>query len=268
MTRENKLALVVGFGLILLVGILVSDHFSTARTQRAAELTGAQDPLHQPRWEDPDLIALGPVTPVRQPSPEELPNDRLIDEIPSRGGNVLDPIANEPPRGIEMGASPDRRIGLDPRQAAQLPYRFHDVKSGESLSSICSRYFGDTSLIDELADYNELGDPNSLKIGRRLRIPDATTLVRGGGSTPGNGQGSNPGGSATATAANRNHAAARASAVRTYTVKEDDNLSKIAKNLLGSGGRYLAIYEYNRDVLSSPDSLRPGMVLKIPKRTD
>ena len=27
MTRENKLALVVGFGLILLVGILISDHF-------------------------------------------------------------------------------------------------------------------------------------------------------------------------------------------------------------------------------------------------
>ena len=30
MTRENKLALVVGFGLLLFVGILVSDHFSAA----------------------------------------------------------------------------------------------------------------------------------------------------------------------------------------------------------------------------------------------
>ena len=31
MTRENKLALVVGFGLMLFVGILVSDHFSAQR---------------------------------------------------------------------------------------------------------------------------------------------------------------------------------------------------------------------------------------------
>ena len=31
MTRENKLALVIGFGLILFVGILVSDHFSAQR---------------------------------------------------------------------------------------------------------------------------------------------------------------------------------------------------------------------------------------------
>ncbi|MFK7959019.1 MAG: LysM peptidoglycan-binding domain-containing protein [Phycisphaerales bacterium] len=46
MTRENKLALVVGFGLILLVGILVSDHFSPARTDAAANLSDgpAEDP--------------------------------------------------------------------------------------------------------------------------------------------------------------------------------------------------------------------------------
>ena len=31
MTRENKLALVIGFGLMLFVGILVSDHFSAQR---------------------------------------------------------------------------------------------------------------------------------------------------------------------------------------------------------------------------------------------
>ena len=33
MTREHKLALIVGFSLVLIVGVLISDHFSPARRQ-------------------------------------------------------------------------------------------------------------------------------------------------------------------------------------------------------------------------------------------
>ena len=39
MTRENKLALVIGFALIVFVGVLVSDHFSAARLNEPADLT-------------------------------------------------------------------------------------------------------------------------------------------------------------------------------------------------------------------------------------
>ena len=41
MTRENKLALVVGFGLLLFVGILVSDHFSAAQRQETTKLSAS-----------------------------------------------------------------------------------------------------------------------------------------------------------------------------------------------------------------------------------
>ena len=58
MTRENKLALVVGFGLILFVGILISDHFSTVRSQRAANLTRSIDPLALKNTDNPMLIDL------------------------------------------------------------------------------------------------------------------------------------------------------------------------------------------------------------------
>ena len=46
MTRENKVALVVGFALVLFVGILISDHFSRAQA-RPADLipTGELRPL-------------------------------------------------------------------------------------------------------------------------------------------------------------------------------------------------------------------------------
>ena len=48
MTREHKLALVVGFGLILFVGILVSDHLAAdARGHDGLEPVGAGRPQRQ-----------------------------------------------------------------------------------------------------------------------------------------------------------------------------------------------------------------------------
>ncbi|NDC64960.1 MAG: hypothetical protein EBZ59_13495, partial [Planctomycetia bacterium] len=44
MTRENKLALVIGFGLMLFVGILVSDHFSAQRFDPASVAQKTEQP--------------------------------------------------------------------------------------------------------------------------------------------------------------------------------------------------------------------------------
>lgn len=51
----------------------------------------------------------------------------------------------------------------------------------------------------------------------------------------------------------------------TYTVKSGDTLSKIAKERLGDANAYHEIFNANRDVLSDPDKIKPGQVLKIPQ---
>jgi nucleoid-associated protein YgaU len=51
----------------------------------------------------------------------------------------------------------------------------------------------------------------------------------------------------------------------TYTVKSGDTLSGIAKQFLGDASKYQKIFEANRDILSDPDRIKPGQVLKIPK---
>lgn len=48
----------------------------------------------------------------------------------------------------------------------------------------------------------------------------------------------------------------------TYTVKQGDTLSSIARQF---GVSWKAIYEANRNVLNSPESIRPGQELRIPK---
>lgn len=51
-----------------------------------------------------------------------------------------------------------------------------------------------------------------------------------------------------------------------YTVKKGDNLWKIAEAHYGKGqgARHTAIFEANRPMLSHPDKIYPGQVLRIP----
>ena len=59
-------------------------------------------------------------------------------------------------------------------------------------------------------------------------------------------------------------AQAGAAAGRTYTVQAGDTLGGIAKQHLGDASKYTKIFEANRDVLTDPDQIKPGQVLKIP----
>jgi nucleoid-associated protein YgaU len=52
---------------------------------------------------------------------------------------------------------------------------------------------------------------------------------------------------------------------RFYTVKKGDTLSAIAKAHYGSANKYPVIFEANRPLLSHPDKIYPGQVLRIPE---
>ena len=49
-----------------------------------------------------------------------------------------------------------------------------------------------------------------------------------------------------------------------YTVKKGDTLSAIAKATLGKASLYPAIFEANKPMLSHPDKIYPGQILRIP----
>jgi nucleoid-associated protein YgaU len=51
-----------------------------------------------------------------------------------------------------------------------------------------------------------------------------------------------------------------------YTVQKGDTLSKIAKEQYGNANKYPQIFEANRPMLSHPDKIYPGQVLRIPKQ--
>lgn len=50
----------------------------------------------------------------------------------------------------------------------------------------------------------------------------------------------------------------------TYTVLKDDTLQKIAKKFYNSYGKWIKIYEANKEKIKNPNFVRPGTVLTIP----
>jgi nucleoid-associated protein YgaU len=51
-----------------------------------------------------------------------------------------------------------------------------------------------------------------------------------------------------------------------HTVVKGDTLWKISEKTLGSGARYNEIFEANRPMLSHPDKIYPGQMLRIPAK--
>lgn len=51
-----------------------------------------------------------------------------------------------------------------------------------------------------------------------------------------------------------------------HTVVKGDTLSAIAKKTLGNANRYNEIFEANKPMLTHPDKIYPGQMLRIPKK--
>ena len=54
-------------------------------------------------------------------------------------------------------------------------------------------------------------------------------------------------------------------ALETTTVGKGETLFRVAKRVYGSGDKYLALYEANKDTIKNPDIIFVGQVLKVPR---
>ncbi len=246
MSKENKLALVVGFALIVFVGVLVSDHFSAARLNEPADLTlGQSSPLNSAQ-SDQNLIDLQVSEPAYDDQvpvgrPALVPTQYLAthgaaneEPEPNKVLTIRLPDLQAPPL-----ASPKRNAA----EIADHHVRFVEVRAGESLSSICEREYCDQSLASALANYNGIADPDLVRQGRRLRVPDPIVL----GTRPAKPR---------PTTTDPRYAS--------YTVKPGESLSEIASRLLKSARRWRELYDLNRDVIRDPDSVKAGTTIKVP----
>lgn len=50
------------------------------------------------------------------------------------------------------------------------------IKQGDTLNSICRKYYGNTSLSSKLASYNNIKNPNLIYAGTKITLPDKNLL--------------------------------------------------------------------------------------------
>jgi len=277
---ETKLALIIGFVFILVVGVLISDHLSAVHRAELADVTQGEDLALASPPPDPLAPRLGePSSADARPSGG--PGSRSTDAGQpwnERAGRAVSP----PPLVIRQGtASPqgveghdvdrdggeassgeprfDPSVRADPDPlAAPEPEprpRTYVVQANDSLYSIARELYGRGTLWRRIRDANRdlVGaDGELIRPGQTLTIPpvgsaSATTppgIARDREST---------GGPPT-------------SDPRMYTVRPGDSLERIAISLLGSASRVDDIVELNRGLIDDPDTIRVGMELRIPGR--
>jgi len=262
--RETKLALIIGFAFVLMVGVLISDHLSAVHDAELADVTRGEEILDASPPPDP----LAPVTTRDAGASDAAPEHRADDQRPDPRSRSLaaspGTMRLPPPLIIRQGAGSEpvasgQGTPLMPRQAEPdpvappqppaTPTRYR-VRAGDSLYSIADDQLGEGTLWKRIRDANRdiVGDDGSLiRPGQVLTIP-AT------------------GDSASAPIEAEPREPDASGSMRTYTVRPGDRLERIAIELLGSRARIDEILDLNADVIEDPDRIRAGMTLRIPAR--
>ena len=284
MTRETKIGLLVGLAFIIVIGILLSDHFtSTTQPHQAALTTTIDDVLGSTRTmgphrqnaaplEAPNVEPHGPI--LVQPDPSLERREHVEVGAANRGQRTID-VTEQPviPNMPEIAQIPDVRGNTNPAEENILAHteplviapqpqpqppatvntntKTYTVEMGDSLGKIASKMMGKNTLAnrDAILKVNAkfAENPNKINIGDVLNIPVVAEQKE--------------------TVAKETAPPAAASSSVEYVVKEGDRLTKIAREQCGSTSYVSQIMEMNKDVLKgSPDKLKIGMKLKLPPK--
>jgi len=237
MTREHKLALILGFALVLVVGVLISDHLSGARQATLESI------LDDPVAEAPLLAPGKPIpttTEAERPAGEVYASNRTRGEDPLLSAPVerlaLDDASDAgamPPASLITGRPVDEELTL-----ADSTERSGGTLSPEELRRYAKEQFGidltpvQPRVLGNMADTPRREDPT--ETGLRMMQPTAPAYP----------------------------------APKSHTVKKDETLWSIARRHYGDGALHERLAAYNRSRLPDPSALRVGLTLLIPVKDE
>lgn len=303
MTRETKIGLLVGLAFIIVIGILLSDHVTNSTEPQGAQLAGAgpnvRSSVNVPAAGNPPVTQVPPVTPPpvtpdqpvptqrelaprpqvvqvevgpgsngdTTPTPVQTPNppapttpaDPAVTQTPpaTPPGGSLEQVARDHNEQI-VPANPNGSTTSTPAATASNSgnVRQHKAEPGDTVSKMAGRFMGANTKANReaiiRANPSLQADPDRVVAGRTYVIPASPTQ---------NAQATPPAGP-TQTVSTTTPRAGET----TYTAKEGDSLWRIAEEQLGDGRLYAVIKELNKDVLKGGETVKPGMVLRLPAR--
>ncbi|MBN1639030.1 MAG: LysM peptidoglycan-binding domain-containing protein [Ignavibacteriales bacterium] len=72
----------------------------------------------------------------------------------------------------EIGGASPQDIHVDIKTEVTDYFHVHKVVAGDTLSGIAKKYFGDAGKYPELAKFNNISNPDLIKVGQEIKIPN------------------------------------------------------------------------------------------------
>jgi len=254
MQRDVKIGIAIGVLLIALVAIFMFTRHNASQTLMPAGSGDARAPL---------APAVEPVAPVGLNAEDDLLGTPTVSasEVPMPAAPGADSGTAGLPGGIPTSigtTSPQEETPTgtsEPAPVAGAAAKQHIVAAGESLSKIAARYYGTGGKenVDRIYNANKSAigsDPNKLKVGMKLVIPNVST-------------------STTLVPVTIRTSSTQPATEKTHTVAAGESLTKIATRYYGSASKadIDRIYNANKSVIGSDrNKLRVGIVLTIPPK--
>lgn len=280
-TRELKLALIVGFFLVLLVSFLIADHLSASRKVELEPKIAQSQPAIVPGMNTPEIGSQQPQEQVQQAP--------VMSFMQGAGGGVTtdNSLASKP-------------IGQDPSVVEQIGSRVGSVINGEAKlpPAMGADFISGSGLGSLGVSQNQMPGIDTLDARGASNAGQAAKLDFGGGApigTSGTLTGTKQVMVATQNSVTGNIPQANGGAVpqpvdvrktdinplvnpimpqrtpevkveedRSYTIAAGDSLYQIAKRYYGDGEAWRELAKYNGDRVGKDGSLRPGVKIKIP----
>ena len=123
--------------------------------------------------------------------------------------------------------------------AKQIDKKIHEkgytVQSGDTLYDIANKYYGDGMYYDKIANYNNIKNPDEIKVGDVIVLP---------GKVDDN---------------------VKIETVQTYTIAPGDNLISICEKFYNVYSYETAIRLAKYNDIENPDKIKAGQTIKIPE---
>jgi len=299
MTRETKIGLLVGLAFIIVIGILLSDHFTTAtQPHQAALTTTIDDVLGSTRTlgprrqnaaplEAPNVEPHGPI--LVQPDPSLERREHVEVGAANRGNRVID-VTEQPviPNMPEIAQIPDVRgnsagteenilahtepvvivpqtqngvgnANSNPPSAARENTKTYVAEAGDTLAKIATKTMGSSRKANQDAILKV--NAKLAENPNKINIGDSLNIPVQAGAVASNKPEAKENGA-------KPTPSPTASSSVEYVVKDGDNLTKIAREQCGSGTPVMVtkLREMNEDVLKGKTDLKINMKLKLPPK--
>lgn len=275
MTRETKIGLLVGLAFVIVIGILLSDHFrgmeepppamldrAGANVRQAIVSPGADQP------QAPIVVAPQQINPSGTvPTPTDIepqPSPVVVANPPAQQQFGPTPIQASPLSDSDALQQAARQQGQELVQADGQPLSAgasssgtYRAVAGDTLSRMAAKLLGANTYKNRQAIINAnpslRDDPNMIEIGRSYNIPGSaagssvsTASAEMAAATMGKGPSHTAGGQ------------------WIYTVKPGDTLWGIATGMFNNPAAVDQIRALNRTTLRGGSTIQVGMQLRLP----